>query len=107
RGCALVGHAGYHRDAVTGHGISDAFRDADLLAGALDQILRGEADDTTALANYQRQRDSALREIFEITCALAAYPPVPEFVQLQRQLSAALETQAAGVSAPPLVRERP
>ena len=25
-GWALVGDAGYHRDAVTGHGLSDAFR---------------------------------------------------------------------------------
>src|SRR5690349_3977464 len=33
-GWALVGDAGYHRDAVTAHGISDAFRDAELLAVA-------------------------------------------------------------------------
>ena len=39
-GWALVGDAGYHRDAITGHGISDAFRDAELLAVALDQALR-------------------------------------------------------------------
>ena len=33
-GWALVGDAGYHRDPITGHGISDAFRDAELLADA-------------------------------------------------------------------------
>ena len=49
-GWALVGDAGYHRDAVTAHGISDAFRDAELLAVALDQALRGGAEETTALA---------------------------------------------------------
>ena len=38
-GWALVGDAGYHRDAVTAYGISDAFRDAELLAVALDQAL--------------------------------------------------------------------
>jgi 2-polyprenyl-6-methoxyphenol hydroxylase-like FAD-dependent oxidoreductase len=32
-GWALVGDAGYHRDPITGHGITDAFRDAELLAG--------------------------------------------------------------------------
>jgi flavin-dependent dehydrogenase len=106
-GWALVGDAGYHRDAVTGHGISDAFRDAELLATALHPILHGRADDTTALAGYQRQRDRALREIFELTCALAAYPPVPEFVQIQRQLSAAIETEAAELAARPIVGERP
>ena len=40
-GWALVGDAGYHRDAVTAYGISDAFRDAELLAVALDQALGG------------------------------------------------------------------
>ena len=34
-GWALVGDAGYHRDPVTGHGITDAFRDAELLARAV------------------------------------------------------------------------
>ena len=53
-GWALVGDAGYHRDPMTGHGISDAFRDAELLAVALDRSLRGEADETVALAGYQR-----------------------------------------------------
>lgn len=27
-GWALVGDAGYHRDPLTGHGMTDAFRDA-------------------------------------------------------------------------------
>jgi flavin-dependent dehydrogenase len=34
-GWALVGDAGYHRDAVTAYGISDAFHHAELLATAL------------------------------------------------------------------------
>jgi flavin-dependent dehydrogenase len=93
-GWALVGDAGYHRDAVTGHGISDAYRDAGLLAEALDQALRGETDEAVALASYQQQRDTALREIFEITCALASYPAVSEFVELQKQLGAAIDREA-------------
>ena len=40
-GWALVGDAGYHRDPITGHGITDAFRDAELLADALDAGTRG------------------------------------------------------------------
>jgi flavin-dependent dehydrogenase len=107
QGWALVGDAGYHRDAVTGHGISDAFRDAELLAVALDRTLRGEIDDRAALAVYQRQRDAALREIFELTCALAAYPPAPLFVELQKRLSRAIETEAATLAARPVPGERP
>ena len=99
-GWALVGDAGYHRDAVTGHGISDAFRDAELLAVALDQALRGDADEAAALAGYQRQRDQALREVFDLTCALAAYPPVPEFVELQKRLGRAIDTEAADAGRP-------
>jgi flavin-dependent dehydrogenase len=105
-GWALVGDAGYHRDAVTAYGISDAFRDAELLAVALDQALCGAAEEAAALAGYQRQRDQALREIFEITCALAGFPAVPTFVQLQKQLGAAIDKQAAALAARPIPGSR-
>jgi flavin-dependent dehydrogenase len=105
-GWALVGDAGYHRDAVTAYGISDAFRDAELLAVALDRALCGAAEEAAALAGYQRQRDQALREIFEITCALAGFPAVPTFVQLQKQLSAAIDKQAAALAARPIPGRR-
>jgi flavin-dependent dehydrogenase len=102
-GWALVGDAGYHRDAITGHGLSDAYRDAELLSVALDRALRAETDERTALAAYQRQRDQALREVFELTCALVAYPPVPDFVALQKQLSQALDAEASALAGrPPL-----
>jgi flavin-dependent dehydrogenase len=105
-GWALVGDAGYYRDAITAYGISDAFRDAELLAVALDQALGAEAEETTALAAYQQQRDHALREIFEITCRLAAYPPVPRFIELQKQLGVAIDKQAAALAARPIPGER-
>jgi flavin-dependent dehydrogenase len=105
-GWALVGDAGYHRDAVTGHGITDAYRDAELLATAIDGALRGDTDDDTALAGYERQRDAALREIFELTHALTAYPSVPDFVQLQKRLSVAIENEAATLAARPIPDER-
>jgi flavin-dependent dehydrogenase len=105
-GWALVGDAGYYRDAITAYGISDAFRDAELLAAALDQALDGDGDETTALAAYQQQRDQALREIFEITCRLAAYPPVPTFIELQKQLSAAIDKEAAALASRPVPGER-
>jgi flavin-dependent dehydrogenase len=105
-GWALVGDAGYHRDAVTAYGISDAFRDAEFLAVALDQALSAGVEETTALALYQRQRDQALREIFEITCRLAAYPAVPMFIELQKQLSAAIDTEAAALAARPTPGKR-
>jgi len=105
-GWALVGDAGYHRDAITAHGISDAFRDAELLAVAVDRALGAGVEGTTALALYQRQRDQALREIFEITCRLAAFPAVPAFIELQKQLSAANDKEATAVAARPVPGER-
>ena len=55
-GWALVGDAGYYRDAVTAYGISDAFRDAELLAVAFDRALAGDADEeAAALAAYQQR----------------------------------------------------
>jgi flavin-dependent dehydrogenase len=101
-GWALVGDAGYYRDAVTAYGISDAFRDAELLAVAVDKALDAGAEETTALAAYQQQRDQALREIFELTCRLAAYPPVPTFIELQKQLSGAIDREAAALTARPI-----
>ena len=105
-GWALVGDAGYHRDAVTGHGISDAYRDAELLAVALHQTLRGDADESTALAGYQHRRDRALREVFDLTCAMAGYPPVAEFVELQKRLAGAIDIEATELAARPIPGER-
>ena len=105
-GWALVGDAAYHRDAITGHGMSDAFRDAELLAGAIDTGLRGDAGLDTALAGYDVQRSAALRDIFDITCSLVAYPPRSEFVEHQRRLSAAIEAESAWLAARSLPGER-
>jgi flavin-dependent dehydrogenase len=90
-GWALVGDAGYHRDPITGHGITDAFRDAELLARAIDDHLRGHAPD---LSWYETARDLALREIFDLTCAMTRYPALEELVALQKRLSRALEVEA-------------
>ena len=93
-GWALVGDAGYHRDPITGHGITDAFRDAELLAAAIDRSLRDPAAEHEALAAYHDQRDAALRETFDLTRALTSFPHPDRFVELQMQLSEVLEREA-------------
>ena len=93
-GWALVGDAGYHRDAITGHGISDAFRDAELLAEALDRALCTPLDEREALRGYHAMRDRMLREIFEITCELSGVPQLARFVELQKQLGVAIDRHA-------------
>jgi flavin-dependent dehydrogenase len=100
-GWALVGDAGYHRDATTGHGISDAFRDAELLADAAAAVLCDGIDESTALADYELRRNELLREIFDITCEMSAFPTSSRFVELQKQLSDAIDAQAGLLAARP------
>jgi flavin-dependent dehydrogenase len=66
-GWALVGDAGYFKDPLTAHGITDALRDAELLASAID------AGSDEALADYQEQRDAASLDLFETTDAIASF----------------------------------
>ena len=66
-GWALVGDAGYFKDPITAHGISDALRDAELLARAAAQ------GSDRAMTEYQATRDALSRELFEITDAIAGF----------------------------------
>jgi 2-polyprenyl-6-methoxyphenol hydroxylase-like FAD-dependent oxidoreductase len=100
-GWALVGDAGYHRDPMTGHGITDAFRDAELLATAIDASLRDPADEQEAMSAYGRRRLAALQETFDLTRAMTSFPHPDRFVELQIQLSEALEREAALLAALP------
>ncbi|MFI6677797.1 NAD(P)/FAD-dependent oxidoreductase [Kribbella sp. NPDC050470] len=93
-GWALVGDAGYHRDPITGHGITDAFRDAELLATAIDQGLRDPSTERAAMSSYQANRTAMAREVLDLTRALTAFPAPERFVELQVRLSDALEREA-------------
>jgi len=66
-GWALVGDAGYFRDPVTAHGITDALRDAEILARAVE---RGTE---RALSEYQSLRDDLALGLFEASDAIAGY----------------------------------
>ena len=89
-GWALVGDAGYFKDPITAHGLTDALRDAELLARA---VLAGGED---ALAGYQEQRDELSADLFEITDAIAAYDwTLDEVQQLHRRLSDSMKAEVA------------
>jgi 2-polyprenyl-6-methoxyphenol hydroxylase-like FAD-dependent oxidoreductase len=84
-GWALVGDAGCRVDPITGQGISDAFRDASLLA---DALCSGSED----LSDYHRRRDDAVLPIYRFTAERARLaPPTPE---MQRLLGAIRNNQA-------------
>ena len=86
-GWALVGDAGYHKDPYTAQGISDAFRDVELLTEAIDDGFSGPRPLEEGLADYERRRDEAALPEFESTVQRAALePPPPEMQQLFRAL---------------------
>jgi 2-polyprenyl-6-methoxyphenol hydroxylase-like FAD-dependent oxidoreductase len=82
-GWALVGDAGYHKDPITAQGITDAFRDADLLAHAIHEGFQGVRPLDEALAEYETRRNDEALPIYEFTDQLAALePPPPEMEAL-------------------------
>jgi 2-polyprenyl-6-methoxyphenol hydroxylase-like FAD-dependent oxidoreductase len=72
-GWALVGDAGYWKDPLTAHGLTDALRDAELLAGAILASASGETSEAGALAAYQATRDRLSRPLFWTTDTIAAH----------------------------------
>ncbi len=81
-GWALVGDAGYHKDPVTGYGITDAFRDAETLAAALDAGLSGREDLEQALAGYEQTRNAFAMPMYEFILQLAAQEAPPPEMQM-------------------------
>jgi flavin-dependent dehydrogenase len=77
-GWALVGDAGHHKDPFLALGISDALRDAELLASAIDAGLSGRQRLVDALADYEQKRDCAAMEFHQENLDRARFRPVPE-----------------------------
>jgi menaquinone-9 beta-reductase len=75
-GWALVGDAGYFKDPLTAHGITDALRDAELLTRA---ALVGTAD---AWQAYERTRHDVSLRLFQITDQIASFTWTDDELQL-------------------------
>jgi 2-polyprenyl-6-methoxyphenol hydroxylase-like FAD-dependent oxidoreductase len=107
-GWVLVGDAGYHKNPITAMGINDAFRDAELVADALDDAFAAGPPFDEGMAAYQQARDEAAMPVYEFTCEFATMePPPPEMQQLigamqgnQDAQDAFVSVQAATLSAP-------
>jgi flavin-dependent dehydrogenase len=76
-GWALVGDAGYHKDPIGGEGITDAFRDAELVAEAIHAGLSGQHPLEEALAGYERLRNATVMPIYNLVCQMATLEPFP------------------------------
>jgi flavin-dependent dehydrogenase len=87
-GWALVGDAGHHKDPAAAYGMSDALRDAELLAEAVDDGLAGRRPFVRVLADYERRRDERARPDFERNYQQAHLMEwdIPEMLQLRAAL---------------------
>jgi flavin-dependent dehydrogenase len=93
-GWALVGDAGYFKDPLTAHGITDALRDAELLTRA---AMRGT---TAAWAEYDITRHDLSRKLFEVTDDIASFAWTDEEVQgLHRAFSAEMSREVRALAA--------
>lgn len=104
-GWALVGDSGYTKDPISAHGISDALRDAEICATAVDASLAQGSRD--ALARYQRLRDSLSMTMFDESRELARYRWDPEGASRRmRRISAAVRTECEALVAMSEASER-
>jgi flavin-dependent dehydrogenase len=87
-GWALVGDAGYFKDPLTAHGITDALRDAELLSRAVIGASDG------AFAEFETIRHELSRRLFEVTDEIAAFEWTdPELQSLHRAFSAEMSRE--------------
>jgi flavin-dependent dehydrogenase len=98
-GWVLVGDAGYHKNPITAMGINDAFRDAELVAGALDDAFSETRSFDEGVTAYQQTRDEAAMPVYEFTAEFATMePPPPEMQQLIGAMQGHQEAQDAFIS---------
>ncbi|TWP50494.1 FAD-dependent monooxygenase [Lentzea tibetensis] len=102
RGWALVGDAGYFKDPLSAHGLTDALRDAELLARAVAEVVDG-ADERDALAGYQATRDALSTALFDVMDVIAGHRwSEDEIAGLLLQLNAAMADEVEALAALPL-----
>jgi flavin-dependent dehydrogenase len=92
-GWMLVGDAGFFRDPLTSHGISDALRDAE---GAAMAIL---SDRQSALREFQEVRDCLALPILETTDAISDFDwSLEELPARHKRFSEAMKSEVAVLS---------
>jgi 2-polyprenyl-6-methoxyphenol hydroxylase-like FAD-dependent oxidoreductase len=99
-GWALVGDAGYWKDPISAHGLTDALRDAELLARALTAAATGAATESEALAAYQARRDHLSIPLLSVTDTIAGQRWTDaEIPGLLLRLSEAMTAELAAIAA--------
>jgi flavin-dependent dehydrogenase len=93
-GWALVGDAGYFKDPITAHGITDALIDAEYLARAV------QAGTEAALMTYADERDRRAEPLFEVTDRIASFAwTLDEVRLLHKQLTEEMSREVKALQA--------
>lgn len=96
-GWALVGDAGFFRDPITSHGISDALRDAASLAHA---VLDGSE---AAFAAWQQERDLFANQVLDTTDAIAGFDwTLADIGERHRRFSAVMKAEVQTLAGQPM-----
>ncbi|WP_433662269.1 FAD-dependent oxidoreductase [Nocardia sp. CA-128927] len=75
QGWALVGDAGHHKDSITGKGITDAFRQADLLVDCVREHFDDRLRMQAALRRYESARNELVMDGYRDTLTAARLRP--------------------------------
>jgi 2-polyprenyl-6-methoxyphenol hydroxylase-like FAD-dependent oxidoreductase len=95
-GWALVGDAGYFKDPITAHGMTDALRDAEFLADA------AAAGTATAFAGYGRLRVALSLPLLRVTDRIAAFAwDLDEVAGLHRELNRVMQAEVEHLASLP------
>jgi 2-polyprenyl-6-methoxyphenol hydroxylase-like FAD-dependent oxidoreductase len=80
-GWCLLGDAGLTMDPITAAGITNAFRDAALLAEAVEEGLEGDLE--SGLAGFEERRNALSMPLYQFTSEMARLePPTQEVIDL-------------------------
>jgi 2-polyprenyl-6-methoxyphenol hydroxylase-like FAD-dependent oxidoreductase len=90
-GWALVGDAGYFKDPIAAHGLTDAMRDAELLARAVIDVVTNGVDEAAALGGYETTRNRLSERLLTIADVIASFTwDTTEVAALLLQLAASM-----------------
>ncbi|WP_371679610.1 NAD(P)/FAD-dependent oxidoreductase [Streptomyces sp. NBC_01276] len=86
-GWVLVGDAACHKDSITGTGISDAFEQASLLAGAVGETLHDDRAADAALERYAAGHRRLMEPRYRTALDSARLEVTPERVEFTRWIA--------------------
>ena len=99
-GWALVGDAGYFKDPLSAHGLTDALRDAELMARAVSGGLGDDGSLDDALEDYQITRDRLSVPLFDVVDRIASQQwDDTEIAHLLLRLSSAMTEEIEALAA--------